>query len=167
METNSVRGRWLRSPWIRWLPVMLWCALIFYATSSPAYTGEHTGQVVDEALPAVNHATTALVNVLVRKTTHVLAFGLLAGLTWWAMLPGRTVAAAATGHGGAAHGGTAVRRAAWAWGFATLYAASDEFHQLFAPGRTGELRDVLLDSVAALFVVTLLTVAARRRAQKS
>ncbi len=153
MGTNSVRGRWLRSPWIRWLPVILWCAVIFYATSSPAYTGQHTGQVVGEVLPAASHTTVALLNVVIRKTTHVMAFGLLAGLTWWAM--------------GAGHGGTAVRRAAWAWGFATLYAASDEFHQLFAPGRTAELRDVLLDSVAALFVVTLLTVAARWRAQKS
>lgn len=30
-----------------------------------------------------------------------------------------------------------------------LYAASDEFHQLFVPGRSGEFRDVCLDSSGA------------------
>lgn len=30
-----------------------------------------------------------------------------------------------------------------------LYAASDEFHQLFVPGRSGELRDVCLDTSGA------------------
>lgn len=33
---------------------------------------------------------------------------------------------------------------------AVLYAASDEWHQLFVPGRSGELRDVLLDGCGAL-----------------
>ena len=33
------------------------------------------------------------------------------------------------------------------WGIATLYAASDEFHQLFVPGRSCQFSDVCLDSV--------------------
>lgn len=31
-----------------------------------------------------------------------------------------------------------------------LYAMSDEFHQLYVPGRSGELKDVLLDSTGSL-----------------
>jgi VanZ family protein len=31
-----------------------------------------------------------------------------------------------------------------------LYAASDEFHQTFVPGRSGELRDVLIDTAGAI-----------------
>lgn len=34
--------------------------------------------------------------------------------------------------------------------FSAAYAASDEFHQRFVPGRSGELRDVLIDSSGAL-----------------
>src|SRR5699024_9669514 len=30
-----------------------------------------------------------------------------------------------------------------------LYAISDEFHQLFVPGRSGEIRDVVIDSMGA------------------
>lgn len=32
----------------------------------------------------------------------------------------------------------------------TLYAASDEFHQLFVPGRSGQITDVILDSAGVL-----------------
>lgn len=36
------------------------------------------------------------------------------------------------------------------WLIAALYAASDEIHQLFVPGRSGQLSDVILDSAGAL-----------------
>lgn len=38
----------------------------------------------------------------------------------------------------------------WAWLAAAVYAATDEIHQLFVPGRSGQLTDVLLDSAGAL-----------------
>ncbi|MCI8483892.1 MAG: VanZ family protein [Lachnospiraceae bacterium] len=37
-----------------------------------------------------------------------------------------------------------------AWGGAVCYAASDEFHQLFVPGRAGRWTDVCIDSLGAL-----------------
>ncbi len=37
------------------------------------------------------------------------------------------------------------------WGFCVLFAMIDELHQAFVPGRTSSIRDVLLDSVGALF----------------
>ena len=37
-----------------------------------------------------------------------------------------------------------------AWFIGTLYAASDEYHQLFVPGRSGQFSDVLLDSCGVL-----------------
>ncbi len=43
--------------------------------------------------------------------------------------------------------------AAWAGG--TVYAALDEMHQLLVDGRSGELRDVLLDSTGVLAGVLL------------
>ena len=41
------------------------------------------------------------------------------------------------------------------WGLATLYAATDEFHQLFVPGRSCQFRDVCIDSAGALTGVLL------------
>ena len=37
-----------------------------------------------------------------------------------------------------------------------LYAISDEIHQLFVPGRSGEMRDVLIDSIAGLIGIGLI-----------
>lgn len=37
-----------------------------------------------------------------------------------------------------------------AWALATFYAATDEVHQIFVPGRAGMVTDVLLDSAGAL-----------------
>ena len=50
-----------------------------------------------------------------------------------------------------------------------LYSASDEFHQRFVPGRSGEVRDVLVDSSGALcgiflaFVVICVIYCVRRQ----
>lgn len=37
-----------------------------------------------------------------------------------------------------------------AWGICTLYAAFDELHQHFVPGRSGQFDDILLDSIGSL-----------------
>ncbi len=42
-----------------------------------------------------------------------------------------------------------------AWLIATVYAAGDEFHQLFVPGRSGEFKDVCIDSAGALIGVLI------------
>ncbi len=42
------------------------------------------------------------------------------------------------------------------WGIAVFYAVTDEFHQLFVPGRSGQVSDVLLDSAGALAGLLLL-----------
>lgn len=40
-----------------------------------------------------------------------------------------------------------------AWLIATLYGATDEWHQTFVEGRTGELRDLVNDGLGALVAV--------------
>lgn len=44
---------------------------------------------------------------------------------------------------------------ALAFGFAALYALSDEFHQYFVPGRHCDWRDVTTDMVGALFALSV------------
>jgi VanZ family protein len=73
------------------------------------------------------------------KLFHCVGYGVLAGLAW--------------------QSGTAWQMAApawWAWGYATLYGASDEWHQYFVPGRSAEVADWLADSLGAACVVLLL-----------
>lgn len=42
--------------------------------------------------------------------------------------------------------------------FAAIYAATDEIHQLFVPGRSGQVRDVLIDSVGALLGIVFINI---------
>lgn len=48
-------------------------------------------------------------------------------------------------------------REAMAWGIGTLYACTDEAHQLFVDGRSGEWRDVMIDSSGVLLGCVLAT----------
>lgn len=43
----------------------------------------------------------------------------------------------------------------WAFGVSFLYSVSDEFHQYFVPGRSMELRDVLIDVSGAFLGILL------------
>lgn len=55
------------------------------------------------------------------------------------------------------------------WIFGTCYAATDEFHQLFVPGRSGQIRDVMIDSsgvLAGLLVIYIVMWIKMRKAHK-
>lgn len=47
-----------------------------------------------------------------------------------------------------------------------LYAASDEFHQLFINGRSGEIRDIIIDSCAATVGVFIISIFCKNIAKK-
>lgn len=75
---------------------------------------------------------------MVRKAAHMTEFGILSVLVYvWL---GKWQMAADT-------------RRSLAAISAMLYAASDEFHQLFVPGRAGSIRDVVIDSTGAILGV--------------
>lgn len=54
-------------------------------------------------------------------------------------------------------------RCAFALIFGILYSVSDEYHQTFVSGRSGELRDIIIDSVAVLVAVTVCAVVASNK----
>lgn len=68
----------------------------------------------------------------VRKCAHATEYAIL-GFLWYGLL--------------ASYGISGRRRLFTAIMAGVLYAASDEFHQLFVPGRSGQLTDVLLDGL--------------------
>lgn len=60
------------------------------------------------------------------------------------------------------------RSAGTAFGIASLYAVTDEIHQFFVPGRSCELRDVLIDAGgAALGILCLWGIIALLRQRKT
>jgi VanZ family protein len=83
-------------------------------------------------------------STIVSKLAHVTEYSLLAGLLAFGFAPS---------------GRWALR----AWIGATLYAASDELHQSFTPGRHPMLPDVALDGAAAALSLQVLRAIAARR----
>lgn len=68
---------------------------------------------------------------VVRKAAHFSEYALM-GFLWYIWLKNKR------------------RNFLIAFGATALYAMTDEFHQLFVPGRSGEIRDVLVDSAGGL-----------------
>ena len=76
------------------------------------------------------------------KVLHAIAYGIMAWLAWHALH--------AVPHPGW-----------WAWLYAASYAATDEWHQYFVPGRYCDLWDWVADAMGAALVVLILTGVAR------
>lgn len=58
-------------------------------------------------------------------------------------------------------------RSLLAFALCALYSVSDEIHQYFVPGRSCELRDMLIDSSAALIAVILVTLYFKKKRRKA
>src|ERR1035441_76211 len=126
-----------------WLPLLFWMVVIFGASTGLG-SPEHSSRFVRPFLlwlnPRMSKETIDLVHYCVRKTAHCVEYSILAFLIW------RVVHSAAA---------MALRRPAQhfrlALLLAALYAATDEAHQIFVPGREAAVRDVLLDTCGAGF----------------
>ena len=95
--------------------------------------GEAVGQVFvedyDEWSPEQQLSFIDSIEHPIRKAAHALEYSLL-GFLLMGAVSGRKGTSALIG---------------------ILYAAGDEFHQLFVPGRSGQITDVLIDSVGVMF----------------
>ncbi|OQP05204.1 teicoplanin resistance protein VanZ [Geobacillus sp. 46C-IIa] len=133
----------------RWLPVVLWCLAIYTFSESSWFTGANTAHVLQVILSywpfgGGEEEGPSFLNFLIRKAAHLTEFGILAVLVWRALFP---------------------RKVAYigAWLFATAYAATDEWHQSFEPGRTATPKDVAIDSCGALIALVIVFVCRRWR----
>ncbi len=140
----------MSSPYKRWLPVGLWMALIFVVSTSLG-SFEHTSLIVEPLLrwlnPGISPSAIELVHVLIRKAGHLTEYAILAALILRAEeMP---------------HPTDLTRRywrsAGWALLLTAFYAATDEWHQSFVPGRTASPVDVLIDSIGGLLAISLAT----------
>lgn len=172
----------------RWMPVVAsavavvaLCAFIFYMSARPAVesddmslgvVGWFIGLVVpdyDQMSPEDQLYWQHALNHPVRKTAHFLEYAALGALAFNLVAQ----AVRARRREARAFGAPASElclQGTLAWAFSAMYAATDEFHQIFVPGRAGMVADVLLDSAGALFGIIVAALAvyfARRSAHAS
>ena len=119
-----------------WLPPALWAGVIFILSAQPS-------------LP---HYPDTLLDLILKKAAHMIEYGILAFLLWRALSRGQG----------------ALSRSAWVTAFvvSVLYAASDEYHQTFVPGRNGTPVDVGIDTVGALIALLIVGSLGRKERRK-
>jgi VanZ family protein len=140
-----------------WLPVIVWMSLTFSASTGlgrPENTSRFLRPLLVWLIPNMSEETFKKVHYAVRKTAHFAEYCVL-GLLLWRLA-----------HFDPAFAAWRSREFLIALLLASLYAASDEFHQSFVPGRDASLRDVLLDSCGAGFGLAALWAARRLRHRK-
>ena len=133
-----------RRAWIQWIPAATWLGIICFESTdllSSAHTGSILYSVLTYFFGHINPLVLVVWNHLLRKAGHVTGYAILSWLlfrAWRATLP-------------------LPRALNWSLAWAriaflmtALVATLDEWHQTLIPSRTGNLRDVLLDSTAAL-----------------
>ena len=127
---------------IYWIPVILIMVLIFIFSHQPANQSaalssgitEIIIEMVENVIPNTQLDIRSM-NHLVRKNAHFFIYLLLGVLVMRALRK---------------NGVDGIRGMGYAALICILYAISDEIHQLFVPGRSGEILDVIIDSVGAV-----------------
>lgn len=125
-----------------WTVAVVWMIIIFLLSHQPAGASSELSSgitafvldIIHTVMPALQ-LELAEFGFYIRKLAHFTAYFLLGVLLLLACRRS---------------GGKGFRSVVLAFGIAVLYAMSDEFHQLFIPGRSGEVRDVLIDSAGAM-----------------
>jgi VanZ like family len=143
--------------WKQWIPAVIWLGVISFE-STDLLSSEHTGSILYPILTRlfgpINTIAFLEWHHYLRKVGHVFGYAMLSFLlfrAWRATLPRVTGVL------------WSISWASIAFFMTALVASLDEWHQTFIPSRTGTLRDVLLDSTAALGAQVLIWIILRNR----
>lgn len=135
--------------------LLAWCILIFAlsaqnATESSETSGAFTEKVISVIYPDFSEKNTDeqdeiihSVTFMVRKAAHFTIFTILGIFSFLSIV---------------SYNNFKMRiKMLLSIAFCLFYAISDEIHQLFVAGRSGEVRDVLLDTVGSALAIIILS----------
>ncbi len=137
----------------RWWPALVW-AVVISLFSSRIFTSENTGRIIIPILhwlmPHAAMVTLLEIHHVIRKCGHFTEYFILSLLVLRGIRGKR-------------------RDVRISWALATVaivacYASLDEVHQIFVPGRTPAIADVLLDTVGGLCAQIAVAVLMRKKA---
>ncbi|MDR3456432.1 MAG: VanZ family protein [Verrucomicrobiae bacterium] len=137
-----------------WLPLLVWMVIIFTA-SSDADSAHHSSLIFEPIMrwlfPRMSAEHIGQFHHLFRKCCHLTEYAVFVLLAWRAIRQPRKN-----------------DRRPWRWDEAGLalallflYAATDELHQVWVPGRTALVSDVIVDTSGGVLGLTLLWLAGK------
>lgn len=131
---------------IKWLMVILWMILIFILSNEPATISDEKSNFVIYIFKFLginlNSYFGDMANFAVRKTGHVSEYFILFFLLYNALRDKFKISKALM----------------FSLSIQVLYAASDEIHQHFIPGRACRFTDVLIDTCGGLFALLIIKI---------
>jgi len=135
---------------LSWVAVILWMALIFFLSSQAAEQSAQLSNGITEAIIRIIEKLAPNIkpdiggiSYFIRKNAHFTAYMVLGILASNALGRSRTSRR------------TEMNNNIFAFLICVVYAISDEVHQLFVPGRAGQVTDVLIDSAGALIGIAV------------
>jgi VanZ family protein len=138
---------------LKWIPVVLWCMLIFFFSQQNGDESGNTSELVAKLFMFigidVNSILGGMATFIIRKGAHFTEYFILYLLTFNALGNARRFKSQLTG----------------ALMFTVFYAATDEIHQYFIPGRACALKDVLIDSSGGALAGVIMYIMHIRRVQ--
>lgn len=151
---------------LSWLPAIIIMIMIFIFSSKPADISSQSSLVVTDYIYSVYEDITGQIksdeerlniisglNYIVRKGAHVTEYAMLALAYAWPLwlrrLRGFCLALVNIG-------------------LTVIYAITDEIHQIFVPGRSGEIKDVFIDTIGALigYLIFIIAISIYKSIQK-
>lgn len=122
-----------------WWPAIAW-AVVISLFSTGAFTSENTSRIIIPVLhwlfPHAPAATLATIHHYIRKSAHLTEYFIFSLLLLRGIRRERK--------------GLRLTWALAAIGIVLCYAALDEFHQSFVPGRTAAVTDVMIDTCGGI-----------------
>ena len=133
---------------ITFILIVLWMILVFYlsnqvANESSQLSGGLTRKIL-EVLHMLDGKTIeeqAIIETIIRKLAHFSLYA-IGGIIIFLHVNLYEI--------------TEKRKVITSWTIGTAYAITDEIHQLFVPGRSGEIRDVFIDSLGIIIGIIII-----------
>lgn len=128
---------------LKWLLVIIWMIVIFIYSNQPAVVSDQKSLFVIKIIGMLgidlNSIFAETANFVVRKTAHLSEYFILYLLAYNALKDGKVTK----------------NHMLLALLIVFLYSCTDEFHQIFIPGRAGRIQDVFIDTLGGAIGMVL------------
>ena len=127
---------------IKWALLLSWMIIIFLLSHQP-YSGETTHSIVEKVLPVLDKESINTINFIIRKLAHFTEYFILTHLLYSLLKE---------------YSKDKRKIIIISIAICLLYAITDEIHQLYIPGRTAKLKDIMIDTTGGIFYIALLKI---------
>lgn len=144
-----------RNLYFHLMMTLLMMGFIFFQSALPADLSSRESNIIVLTLAGVLKVDAERLSFIVRKMAHFTEYmilGVLLLCTVKDIFAQRALELQAS----------ALYAAVISWGIGTLYAVSDELHQFFVPGRSCEIRDMIIDSCGTAVGIAVCMIRRRR-----